>query len=88
MKRMPALVFLAASSAFAQGVMCFRTAAAQQAARARVMNLGIIIMLIPPVLILAGFMVLCYKRRNTCAAVEAAEIAPVELAEVFSGDPR
>ncbi len=49
MKRIAALVPIVASSAFAQCVMCFRTAAAQNAERARVMNLGIIIMLIPPV---------------------------------------
>jgi len=67
MKRLLALAPLVASSAFAQCVMCFRTAAAQNNARAQVMNLGIIIMLIPPILILAGFMVLCYKRRTTYA---------------------
>ena len=55
---------------FAQCVMCFRTAAAQNGARARVMNMGIIIMVIPPVLILAGFMVLSYKRRKTYADAE------------------
>jgi hypothetical protein len=50
--------------ASAQCVMCFRTAAAQQAERTRVLNHGIIIMLIPPVLILAGFLVLAYRRRQ------------------------
>ena len=70
MKRILALAPLAASTAFAQCVMCFRTAAAQNAARARVMNFGIIIMLIPPIAILAGFMLLCYKRRKTYAASE------------------
>ena len=68
MKRLLALAPVLASSAFAQCVMCFRTAAAQQAERARVMNLGIIIMLIPPIVILAGFLLLCYKRRQTYAA--------------------
>jgi hypothetical protein len=68
MKRILALAPLAASTAFAQCVMCFRTAAAQNAARARVMNIGIIIMLIPPIAILAGFMLLCYKRRKSYAA--------------------
>ena len=80
MKRIAALVPIVASSAFAQCVMCFRTAAAQNAERARVMNLGIIIMLIPPVLILAGFMLLCYKRRNAYAQTEA------EKAEPFAAD--
>ena len=90
MKRFLALAPLVVSSAFAQCVMCFRTAAAQQAERARVLNLGIVIMLIPPVVILAGFMVLCYKRTKTYAVAESAETAPVdhELQEMFSGDSR
>ena len=40
----------------AQCVMCFRTAAAQQAERARVLNTGIVILLIPPLLVLAGIL--------------------------------
>jgi len=90
MKRILALSPVAASGAFAQCVMCFRTAAAQQAERARVMNLGIIIMLIPPVLILAGFMLLCYKRRKTYAVAETSETLPAEpeLTEVLSGPQR
>jgi hypothetical protein len=86
MKRLLALLPVAASSAFAQCVMCFRTAAAQQAERARVMNLGIIIMLIPPVLILAGFMVLCYKRRTTYAVHETAAPAEPALTVTLSGE--
>lgn len=86
MKRLLALLPVAASSAFAQCVMCFRTAAAQQAERARVMNLGIIIMLIPPVLILAGFMVLCYKRRTTYAVPETAAPAEPALTVTLSGE--
>jgi hypothetical protein len=70
MKRILALASFAASTALAQCVMCFRTASAQNAARARVMNIGIIIMLIPPIAILAGFMLLCYKRRKTYAPAE------------------
>ena len=88
MRRTLAIALLAASSAFGQCVMCFRTAAAQEAARARVLNLGIIIMLIPPIAILAGFMVLCYKRRHTYAVGEPAEnfVAEPELTAVLSGD--
>ena len=88
MKRVLALAPLGAASAFAQCVMCFRTAAAQQAARARVMNIGIIIMLIPPVAILAGFMLLCYKRSKTYAAAEPDAAAPAqpELEGAFAGD--
>lgn len=88
MRRAFAIALVAASSAFPQCVMCFRTAAAQETARARVMNLGIIIMLIPPIAILAGFMVLCYKRRHTYAVGEPAEpfAAEPELTAVLSGD--
>jgi hypothetical protein len=90
MKRLLALLLLASSTAFAQCVMCFRTAAAQQAERAKVMNLGIVIMLIPPIVILAGFVALCYKRSKTYAVAESPEVAPAdhELEEMFSGDRR
>jgi hypothetical protein len=77
MKRIAALVPILASSCFAQCVMCFRTAAAQSAARARVLNLGIIILVIPPVLILAGFMWLCYKRSNAYAHAETEQAEPL-----------
>jgi len=70
MRKLVALVPILASTAYAQCVMCFRTAAAQNSARANVMNLGIIILVIPPVLILVGFMVLAYKRRKTYADAE------------------
>ncbi len=72
MKRIFAIL-LAAAIANAQCVMCFRTAAAQQAERARMLNLGILIMLVPPFLILGGFLYLIYRRRATFAegALEA-----------------
>ncbi|HET9321580.1 MAG TPA: hypothetical protein VFO27_17445 [Bryobacteraceae bacterium] len=79
MKRIAALLPFLASSAFAQCVMCFRTAAAQNSERARVMDIGIIILLIPPVAILSGFLVLCYKRRKTYADGEAVETEPAAL---------
>ncbi len=47
---------------FAQCVMCYRTAAAQQAERSRVLNSGIAILLIPPVLVLAGILLLAFRR--------------------------
>ena len=88
MKRALAIALASASGAFAQCVMCFRTAAAQQAERARVMNLGIIIMLIPPIVILAGFLLLCYKRRQTYAAgdPDGSFAAGSELTPVLTGD--
>ncbi len=48
----------------AQCVMCNRTAAAQQAARATVLNSGILILLLPPVFILGGLVWLAYHRQR------------------------
>ncbi len=45
------------TAVLAQCVMCYRTAAAQQGARSQVLNKGIVILLIPPVLILGGILV-------------------------------
>ena len=55
---------------FAQCVMCYRTAAAQQAERSRVLNTGILIMLIPPMLVIGGLLSLAWirsRRRSTAA---------------------
>jgi hypothetical protein len=49
---------------FAQCVMCFRTAAAQQLERSRVLNHGIIVLLIPPLVILFGLLWLA-RRQDT-----------------------
>jgi hypothetical protein len=46
----------------AQCVMCYRTAHAQQGARARVLNAGIFILGAPPFLILAGFVAFVFRR--------------------------
>ena len=73
MKRLLPLLALAVSTANAQCVMCFRTAAAQQMERARVLNIGIGIMLFPPVLILAGFLYLAYRRNSSYAEEEHTE---------------
>lgn len=48
----------------AQCVMCFRTAAAQQAERSRVLNHGIVILLIPPFLILAAILTLAWRKNK------------------------
>jgi len=58
MKKALAVAVLAAALALpsgAQCVMCYRTAHAQNGARSRVMNWGILILGAPPFLILAGF---------------------------------
>jgi len=65
MKRLLSILPLVVSAANAQCVMCFRTAAAQQAERAHVMNIGIGIMLVPPVVILAGFLLLAWRRNSS-----------------------
>ena len=46
----------------AQCVMCYRTAHAQNQARARVLDMGILVLGAPPFLILAGFVVFVLKR--------------------------
>ena len=51
--------------AIAQCVMCYRTAAAQQLERSRVLNSGIVILLIPPVLVLAGLLFLAFRKSGS-----------------------
>ena len=46
----------------AQCVMCYRTAAAQQLERSRVLNQGILILLVPPILVLAGILLLAFRK--------------------------
>ena len=57
------LVWIAlALPAGAQCVMCYRTAHAQQDARAHVLNAGILILGAPPFLILAGFVAFVFRK--------------------------
>jgi hypothetical protein len=46
----------------AQCVMCYRTAHAQNQARARVLDMGILILGAPPFLILAGFIAFVFSK--------------------------
>ena len=48
--------------ASAQCVMCYRTAHAQNAERARVLDMGILILGAPPFLILAGFIAFVFSK--------------------------
>jgi hypothetical protein len=48
-----------------QCVMCNRTAAAQSLARAAVFNNGIVVLLIPPILILAGLTWYALRRKRS-----------------------
>lgn len=58
----PALWSALAVSAPAQCVMCYRTAKAQNEARSRVLDLGIVLLGAPPFLILAGFIGYVFSR--------------------------
>jgi hypothetical protein len=64
MKRLLSLLTLSAAPALAQCVMCFRTASAQQGARAYVLDIGILLLGAPPFLILAGYCFLFYKKNH------------------------
>jgi ABC-type methionine transport system permease subunit len=58
-----AALFIALSlPAGAQCVMCYRTAHAQNQARAHVLDMGILILGAPPFLILAGFVAFVFSK--------------------------
>ena len=65
-KLLPAAVLFTALSlpAGAQCVMCYRTAHAQNQARARVLDMGILILGAPPFLILAGFVAFVFSKNK------------------------
>ena len=67
MKRLLPLLSLAAVNGWAQCVMCFRTAAAQNAARAHLLNVGVVLLGLPPFCILGGFMYLAWRRNQAFA---------------------
>jgi hypothetical protein len=50
------------SPIIAQCVMCFRTAAAQQLERSRVLNSGILILLIPPIVVLGLILFMAWRK--------------------------
>ena len=56
------LVLALSTAASGQCVMCFRTAKAQNAERARVMNLGILVLGAPPLLLFGGFVAYVVRR--------------------------
>lgn len=71
MKRLGLALFLAAANSWGQCVMCFRTAAAQNAARAHLMNIGIVLLGLPPFCILGGFLILAWRRNQAFSAADA-----------------
>ena len=59
------LTLLSSSLAFAQGcAMCYNNAAATKAAGQRALRSGILILMFPPLLMLAGIFVAALRRRN------------------------
>jgi len=66
----------------AQCVMCYRTAAAQQLERSRVLNSGIAILLVPPILVLAGILFLAF-RKSARQSIRTGYVHKVE--DGFSG---
>jgi hypothetical protein len=70
MKRVAVALLLSAASGWGQCVMCFRTAAAQNAARAHLLNTGIVLLGLPPFVILGGFLCLAWRRSQTFGAAE------------------
>ena len=65
MKRVGLALFLTAANSWAQCVMCYRTAAAQNAARAHLLNMGIVLLGLPPFCILGGFIFLAWRRNQS-----------------------
>ena len=67
-KLLPVAVLFAALSmpAGAQCVMCYRTAHAQNDARSKILNLGILVLGAPPFLILAGFIAFVFSKDKQC----------------------
>jgi preprotein translocase subunit YajC len=56
--------------------MCYRTAEAQQGARSRVLNSGILILLLPPVLLMAGIIWFAWRRNRQQAPEKAVAELP------------
>jgi hypothetical protein len=69
-------LFLVAANSWAQCVMCYRTAAAQNAARAHLLNMGIVLLGLPPFCILGGFLILAWRRNQAYAATPETQAAP------------
>ncbi len=65
-----------AGPVWGQCVMCFRTAAAQNAARAHLLNMGIVLLGLPPFCILGGFLVLAWRRNREFAGVPEGNLKP------------
>jgi hypothetical protein len=54
-----------------QCVMCYRNAAAQGAARGRVLDAGIVVLIVPPLLIIAGILWRAVRSDSLSASIKA-----------------
>jgi hypothetical protein len=72
----------------AQCIMCFRTAEAQQGERSRVLNSGIIILLIPPIVILGGIVWFAWRRNRQQCREKAVPSSNEYVDAVFTADSR
>jgi hypothetical protein len=59
-------------------VMCYRTAAAQQAERSRVLNSGIVILLVPPILVLGLILLLAFRKNRAVTSITAGDVTERE----------
>jgi hypothetical protein len=84
MKRLGVAVLLTAANGWCQCVMCFRTAAAQNAARAHLLNIGIVLLGLPPFCILGGFLYLAWRRNQAFDEADSGSVGE-ESAAVESG---
>lgn len=65
------LTVAVAPSAAAQGCsMCYASAAQQSPGAQQALNLGIIVLIIPPVLLFAGVLVTAFRRRDESDSLE------------------
>ena len=58
------LLAVTAAPAAAQCAMCYNSAAAQDSEAIKALNLGILVLLIPPVAIMASILLLAFRYRN------------------------
>ncbi len=62
--RVMALVLLGAAAAAAQCAMCYQNAASQDSRALAALNSGILLLLVPPVAIMAGIFFRAFRHRN------------------------
>jgi len=77
------LLAMAAAPAGAQCAMCYQNAAAQDARAMRALNFGILLLLIPPVTIMAGILLTAFRYRDADRAEAEGPLAPSPAPKAF-----